>query len=144
MSHLGNSTEPCHLCCVLLQALDMSQLSMSSPCMSTPCSVPGETKAATGGAGRLLGQLQHPLGQHGERKGGNISTQSPACAVIACLQPYGPNQAGDPRLLPAVEVSVPQSNPTLAISILLLTTTTLPGLSAKLLVHASPGPLEPK
>lgn len=65
-------------------------------------------------------------------------------AATACKQPYGPNQAGDPRLLPAVEVSVPQSNPTLAITILLLTTTTLPGLSAKLLVHASPGPLEPK
>lgn len=83
----------------------------------------------------MLGQLQQPLGQHGERKGGNNFTQSPACAVIVCLQPYGPRQAGDSSLLPAVvEVSVPQPNPTLAVTILLLTTTTPPDLSAKLFV----------
>lgn len=66
-------------------------------------------------------------------------------AVIACMQPYGCNQAGDPSLLPAaVEVLVPRSTPPWLVTILLLITTTLPGLSAKLLVRASLSPLKSK
>lgn len=151
MSHVGNSTDPHHLCCVLLQALDMSQLSMNSPCMSTPCSVRGKTWAATGGAGRhAAGAAAAPHGAAwGEEGREHLYSKSCLCshslsAATACKHPYGPNQAGDSRHLPAVEVPVPQFNPTLAVTILLLTTTTLPGLSAELLVHASPGPLEPK
>lgn len=56
-----------------------------------------------------------------------------ATTDTACKQPYGPNQAGDSSFLPAiVEVSVSQSNSTLAVPILLLTSNILPGLSAKL------------
>lgn len=79
-------------------------------------------------------------GSHGRGWGSPL-----AWAVIACMQPYGHNQSADPSLLPAVvEGLMPRSTPPRLVTVLPLTTTTLMGLSAKLLVRASLGPLESK
>lgn len=83
------------LCVAANTGHKLAQPVLASPCMKTQCLVLGET-TAMGGVGRLLGQLQHLLGWHEERRGGNSISQSPAWEVIAGMQPYGHNQDGRP------------------------------------------------
>lgn len=84
---------------------------MSSPCMSTPGSLPGETRAATGGAGRqAAGAAAAPPGAAWGKEGREQLYSKPclcshslsATTDTACKQPYGPNQAGDSSFLPAI------------------------------------------
>lgn len=119
----------------------LAQPGLANPCMKTQCLVLGET-TARGEVGRLLGQLQHLLGWHGERKGGSNTSQSPAWAVIAGMHMATTRMEDSSRLLDLAEGLMFQSIPCSLITI--LTTTNLLSLSAELLAHASLDPRELK
>lgn len=113
----------------------------ASPCAEDAVLGPGRDKGSHGRSRQAAGgSCSTSWGGTGRGRGSPL-----AWAVIACMPPYGHNQSADPSLLPAVvEGLMPRSTPPRLVTVLPLTTTTLMGLSAKLLVRASLGPLESK